>query len=358
MTLQLNPSAPAIGRYESSHEVVELKPRGAVEGDAPREETFSSRVAQVPFLARFAVINLVGPDRSSAEWGALLKPIAGRIVVVDSTAASFPFLEHLSGPRRVVMTATDSAMQRFDTIFPEYFITSLTDPDLNCRQSYVLKKITRNGSWVVAQGMVAPSFTGKASMPNYSALRTQAITALPGGGQSFAGQADDPFFADLRVFDLLYGGNLSEVGQNTLAGYNVNTIALQVPRKDLALRNDNARNPIGRAYILGKIYMTYLSQPDMPVVTTRGRLGFKANPTGAADLSVGIDSAFKVVEDKMPECQQLMVDVGGLRSFHALVKDKEGRKPLAEIKLMKDDAAAVEKQAEEIKTRYTKYFKV
>ncbi len=59
-----------------------------------------------------------------------------------------------------------------------------------------------------------------------------------------------------------------------------------------------------------------------------------------------------------PECQQLMVDVGGLRSFHALVKDKEGRKPLAEIKLMKDDAAAVEKQAEEIKTRYTKYFKV
>jgi iron(III) transport system substrate-binding protein len=59
-----------------------------------------------------------------------------------------------------------------------------------------------------------------------------------------------------------------------------------------------------------------------------------------------------------PECQQLMVDVGGLRSFHALVKDKGGRKPLSEIKLMKDDAAAVEKGAEEIKARYTKYFKV
>jgi iron(III) transport system substrate-binding protein len=59
-----------------------------------------------------------------------------------------------------------------------------------------------------------------------------------------------------------------------------------------------------------------------------------------------------------PECQQLMVDWGGLRSFHALVKDKPGRKPLGEIKLMKDDAAAVERQAEEIKARYTKYFKV
>ena len=59
-----------------------------------------------------------------------------------------------------------------------------------------------------------------------------------------------------------------------------------------------------------------------------------------------------------PECQQLLVDYGGLRSVHALVKDKPGRKPLAEIKLMKDDPAAVEQQAEDIKARYTKYFKV
>jgi iron(III) transport system substrate-binding protein len=53
-----------------------------------------------------------------------------------------------------------------------------------------------------------------------------------------------------------------------------------------------------------------------------------------------------------------MVDVGGLRSFHALVKEKPGRRPLAEIKLMKDDPAGVEKQAEEIKARYTRLFKV
>jgi iron(III) transport system substrate-binding protein len=58
------------------------------------------------------------------------------------------------------------------------------------------------------------------------------------------------------------------------------------------------------------------------------------------------------------DTQQLMVDSGGLRSFHALVKEKEGRKPLREIKLMKDDAAAVERQADDIKARYTRYFKV
>jgi iron(III) transport system substrate-binding protein len=58
------------------------------------------------------------------------------------------------------------------------------------------------------------------------------------------------------------------------------------------------------------------------------------------------------------ECQQFNVDFGGLRSAHALVKDKAGRTPMKDIKLMKDDAAAVEKQSGEIKAHYTRLFKV
>ena len=59
-----------------------------------------------------------------------------------------------------------------------------------------------------------------------------------------------------------------------------------------------------------------------------------------------------------PECQQLIIDAGGLHSAHAQTKEKPGRKPLSEIKVMKDDAAAVEKMSEEIKARYTKIFRV
>jgi iron(III) transport system substrate-binding protein len=59
-----------------------------------------------------------------------------------------------------------------------------------------------------------------------------------------------------------------------------------------------------------------------------------------------------------PECQQLGIDYGGLRSVHALTREKPGRKPLSEIKLMKDDPAAVEQQSAEIKARYTRIFKV
>src|SRR6201997_2333016 len=58
------------------------------------------------------------------------------------------------------------------------------------------------------------------------------------------------------------------------------------------------------------------------------------------------------------EAQQLIIDVGGLRSVHPDTKEKEGRKPLTEIKTMKDDAAAVEQQSEQIKSRYTKIFHV
>ena len=74
-----------------------------------------------------AKFNLVGPDLESAEWSALFKSLPGRVVIVNSSSASFPFLERLSAPRRIVITATDSPAQRYDTVFPEYFIRALSD---------------------------------------------------------------------------------------------------------------------------------------------------------------------------------------------------------------------------------------
>jgi len=58
------------------------------------------------------------------------------------------------------------------------------------------------------------------------------------------------------------------------------------------------------------------------------------------------------------EAQQLIIDVGGLRSVHPGTQEKAGRKPLKDIKTMRDDAAAVEKESEQIKARYTRIFHV
>lgn len=74
-----------------------------------------------------AKFNLVGPDFDTNDWAELLRELRARIVLVNTTGASFPFLERLSGPRRILITATETAAQRFDTIFPEYFIAAFAD---------------------------------------------------------------------------------------------------------------------------------------------------------------------------------------------------------------------------------------
>ncbi|WP_419993699.1 DUF4331 domain-containing protein [Streptomyces boninensis] len=118
-------------------------------------------------------------------------------------------------------------------------VTSLDDPDLNFRETYDIDLLKLDKQKIVSKTKIAndiptaPSNVGRASMPNYKTLRDQAVKKLPGGNTAFAGQADDPFFLDLRVFDLLYGGDLSEVGNDTVKGYNVNSVALQVPTKVL-----------------------------------------------------------------------------------------------------------------------------
>ncbi|WP_329319734.1 DUF4331 domain-containing protein [Streptomyces sp. NBC_01262] len=126
-------------------------------------------------------------------------------------------------------------------------VTSLDDPDLNVFQTYDVDLFKLKKGYVekktrIAKNITAaPSNVGKASMPYYSTLRKQAIKGISGESSVFAGQADDPFFADLRVFDLLYGGDLSEVGDDTLKGYNVNTLAIQVPTKYI---RESSKQPI------------------------------------------------------------------------------------------------------------------
>jgi iron(III) transport system substrate-binding protein len=85
------------------------------------------------------------------------------------------------------------------------------------------------------------------------------------------------------------------------------------------------------------------------IIGPNGVLQSAPNPNAARLLQSFMMSA---------ECQQFNVEFGGLRSAHELVKDKAGRKPMKDIKVMKDDAAAVETQSAEIKAHYTRIFKV
>ena len=86
-----------------------------------------------------AKFNLVGPDMTAKDWTDQLAGIQGRVALVNTTEASFPFLETLTAKGRVVITATDSAAQKYATVFPEYFVKAMkeasTDLDKNGRTS-------------------------------------------------------------------------------------------------------------------------------------------------------------------------------------------------------------------------------
>jgi iron(III) transport system substrate-binding protein len=92
-------------------------------------------------------------------------------------------------------------------------------------------------------------------------------------------------------------------------------------------------------------------------------------PTEGTPFVIGPNGIFKAAPNPnaaklfqnycfTPEAQGTVIEAGGLRSLHTQVKEKPGRKPLADIKLMKEDAEGAEKQSEEIKARYLKIFHV
>lgn len=86
-----------------------------------------------------AKFNLIGPDMTAKDWTGILSGVQGRLTIVNTTEASFPFLESLTTKGRVVITATDSPAQKYATVFPEYFVKAVkeasTDLDKNGRTS-------------------------------------------------------------------------------------------------------------------------------------------------------------------------------------------------------------------------------
>jgi len=132
-----------------------------------------------------AKFNLVGPDLSAAEWAALVKPLPGTLVLVNATAASFPFIERLAGPRRIVITATDSVAQQFDTVFPEYFIKSLTDPEAD---------IDKNGRVSVWEAFTAASVGVRRYFTQRGQLATERALMDDNGdgvGREAGGEGND-----------------------------------------------------------------------------------------------------------------------------------------------------------------------
>jgi hypothetical protein len=131
-------------------------------------------------------------------------------------------------------------------------ITSLSgqgSAGLNLRQTYTVTMIKNGVTTCLVCGQqtmyAVPSNVGPRTMPNYQALFNQGVYSLGNDMRVWAGTADDPFFIDLgAAFDSLNfrmaagGGVLSAAvdaddknnyAPDAVAGFNVNSIVLEVP---------------------------------------------------------------------------------------------------------------------------------
>jgi 2-hydroxychromene-2-carboxylate isomerase len=71
-------------------------------------------------------ISLPGADLTAADFAKLLAPFGNRrVAFVNLTSASGDMLPVLSGPSRVVMTATKSAFERNESQFARFFVDAL-----------------------------------------------------------------------------------------------------------------------------------------------------------------------------------------------------------------------------------------
>jgi hypothetical protein len=151
-------------------------------------------------------------------------------------------------------------------------ITSLDSTAFNVRQSYSVTRVDgrRRGkgghSTVLATNVPTPPVNvGVRSTPNYEVLAAAAVKPLPGGGQVFAGQRDDPFFVDLNVFDLLAVPPVDTDNSDALAGFNVHTIAIEVPIAALTKNKTRPSSAGDPAAVIG-VWAT----ASRPSVTVRG----------------------------------------------------------------------------------------
>jgi Domain of unknown function (DUF4331) len=152
------------------------------------------------------------------------------------------------------------------TLFQPYVaippITSLDgagSDGLGFRQRYSVTMVKGTNRTVLADNLIAvPSNVGPRTMPNYESLAAQGTYTLPGGVRVFAGQRQDPFYIDLGgIFDTVNlrravpaltpaedaNDAVNPFGTDMLSGFNVHTIALELP--SAMLTGDTGTTTIG-----------------------------------------------------------------------------------------------------------------
>lgn len=149
-------------------------------------------------------------------------------------------------------------------------VRSLTDAALNVRQFYSVTRVegprrSSQGTPLAENLPVAPANVGFRSMPDYASLANEATIQLPNSTQVFAGPRDEGFYVNLGVFDLLGVPPVDTANPDSTAGFNVHTLAIEVPIASLTRNGTRPGSASDPAAVIG-----VWSTASRPSVTSRG----------------------------------------------------------------------------------------
>ncbi len=104
------------------HQTLEAEPTSTT------DELWLVLLGHGSFDGKDGKFNLAGDDLSASDLAAWLKPFHRPVIVVCSFSASGAFLKPLSGPGRIVITATKSGAENNYARFGGYFSEAIADP--------------------------------------------------------------------------------------------------------------------------------------------------------------------------------------------------------------------------------------
>lgn len=179
------------------------------------------------FDGQVAKFNLPGPDMTPADFAPLLAHLRSRrIVFVDTTSSSAPFVEALSGPGRVIIAAAQAG-QHYATLFGGPFVDAFADPAADADHD---GKVSILEAFQYARTQVAAQYTREGLMPLENPV-------LDDNGDKEGSQEPGPQAKDGKTAAVL---SLGSINQEALPA-DPKLRALYLERQDLERRIDSLK---------------------------------------------------------------------------------------------------------------------
>jgi mannose-6-phosphate isomerase-like protein (cupin superfamily) len=205
-----------IGADSETNELAQVRSAISSEPHKSNEEFWIVLIGHGTFDGKEGRFNLRGPDLTSTEMSSLLNSFERPLIIVDSASGSGAFLKALSGPHRVVITATRSGNEQNYARFGEFMALAIADPAAD---------LDKDGQTSLLEGFLSASRKAAEFYASEGRLATEHAL-IDDNGDSHGTPAD--WFTGIRVTRKATDGAKAD-------GFRANQIQLVRNQREAAL---------------------------------------------------------------------------------------------------------------------------